>query len=128
MPTDEYSTPVSSGAGKLKLKGVKDAKVDKPKKKRKSKKADLKSTNATEEPSKKGAEEGNDKIVEDTQAVDDADGSAVGVKTEAEKRHEEMRRKRVRAPNDLRSARRHTNLGSMGHLSPWNGLTRSLLF
>lgn len=87
MPNSDY---VSSGGG-LKLKGVKDGGVKKSKKK-KDKKVDL-------------GGDGDGSLVPqkaekvDTEVLDEADAETVTTtqiaKTAAERKHEEMRRKRV---------------------------------
>ena len=124
----------STGSGKLKLKGVKDSKVDK-KKKKKSKPKDAAAGDST------AADDNDDEVFhdksvmlkklededaqlakEERRKMDLVDGKEVGpgagidhdneereaVKTEAEKRYEEQRRKRVRSsafPPGLISAR-----------------------
>jgi protein FAM32A len=97
MPTDDY-TPITRGS--LKLKGVKDSKIDKKKKKKKK-------TEDSDSISKSAEVVASDKDGEDALG---AEGSAekpptthTGAgKTEAERRHEEMRRKRVRcAPSSV---------------------------
>lgn len=106
-----------AGSGKLKLKGVKDAKIDKKKKKKSSGKPNDGSTDRGEDNAfhdksvilKKLEDEDAQLEKEDRRNLAVVDGEEVGpgagirddeerqvVKTEAEKRHEEQRRKRVR--------------------------------
>lgn len=108
--SDPYS--VISSTGKLKLKGVKDSKIDKKKKKKSKPKTEA------EDGAEDGAEDLEDKSVmlrkleeEDAQITKDGnretDGRPVGsmageevevserIKTEAEKRFDEHRRKRL---------------------------------
>lgn len=102
MPGDEYSA--ISGGGKLKLKGskVKDGRIDKTKKKKK--KADsegptaetrAKSTEA--EPEKQEALERQLETVDNKldAELSDSGEKRVVFKTEAERKHEEQRKKRV---------------------------------
>lgn len=88
MASDEYS--VVGGGGALKLKG---AKVHKKKKKRD--KSDLEK-NILKEVVKKGNTAEDKKA--DTKADEDEDDRPVVQKTESEKRHEEIKRKRVSRP------------------------------
>jgi FAM32A len=105
MPTDDYTSTPSTG--KLKLKGVKDSKVTK-KKLHKSIKDDrpvadvednsvvlkkLKEEDRDME-QKEGIKQGKSKEWEDEDVVHDELG--VRVKTDAERRYDEQRRKRVR--------------------------------
>jgi len=100
MGTEDYTASVG---GSLKLKGVKDSKVTKHKSKKKNKKAkDEQTDNATEEAKPK--EQALDRALaseEEKEEGDDAQRQeeirGVG-KTEAERRHEERRRKRVGCP------------------------------
>lgn len=91
----------------MKLKGVTDSKVDKKKKKKKTKKdnkekedtllnpADDVASPVRDQDQDQAASASNDKSTERPDATGSPiDGAYVG-KTEAEKRHEEMRRKRV---------------------------------
>ena len=119
----------SAGAGKLKLKGVKDSKVDKRKKKKSS------SSKPQEENSVATVQDAEDRFgdrsvmlrkleeedggiaseerkavqqrKEDTNAdqPDEHDGEQTGeiVKTEAERRYEEQRRRRVSTPRSVLS-------------------------
>lgn len=99
MAPDEYSS--TGGGGKLKLKGgkVSDGRVEKRKKKKGLKKEKEDSSNQTRSQDQEVAErgpEGTDQ--EKTPAVEDErdempEGSAA--KTEAERKYEEVRRKRV---------------------------------
>lgn len=106
-----------AGSGKLKLKGVKDAKIDKKKKKKSSSKPKEGPTDGGEDNAfhdksvmlKNLEDEDAQFAKEDRRSLAVPDGEEVGpgaasrdeeerqvVKTEAEKRHEEQRRKRVR--------------------------------
>merc|ERR1711939_1009017 len=92
MAPGEYA---SAGSGKLKLKGVKDAKVDKKKKKKPSSKPKDEAGGVGD------GDSFQDKSVmlknledEDEQLAKDDEEREI-VKTEAEKRHEEQRRKRL---------------------------------
>lgn len=108
MPADEYSTP--GGGGKLKLKGSKiaDGRVEKKKKKKKQKENETKkaSPEADAEQQQQQQPDENETTTttprDTSRAPDEADhpeesspdvGSAG--KTEAERRHEEMRKRRV---------------------------------
>ena len=106
MGSGDY-TAVTNGA--LKLKGVKGSRIDKPKKKKKR----AKESTPTDQPKDTadgsdvegaGKDLGNElektlKKALDEELADPEDGeSTLGVgKTEAERRHEERRRKRVRS-------------------------------
>jgi protein FAM32A len=83
MPSDDYA-PLGGG-GALKLKG---AKVDKKKKKKKAKTDLVKNISGPDESSKPKTP---DAATEDREQ----DDAFVPQKTEAEQRHEEIRRKRV---------------------------------
>ena len=106
MPGDEYSAV--GGGGKLKLKGfkVKDGRVDKPKAKKK------KASQKDEQPQQQQQqrlpeeEEGRGSKTENLEEEEDAlrldkknphedDTNRVVYKTDAERKHEEQRRKRV---------------------------------
>lgn len=91
MGKEDYATT----GGTLKLKGVKDSKVEKKKKKKKPKPET--ETEDTEKQPTSNKHEGNE--VEDPTRETDQDAMALDVafvgKTEAERRHEEMRRQRV---------------------------------
>ncbi|RAO66127.1 uncharacterized protein BHQ10_002139 [Talaromyces amestolkiae] len=102
MPGDEYSA--ISGGGKLKLKGskVKDGRVDKTKKKKKKTDQDgataetrAKSTEA--EPEKQEASERHFDTVDDKldDELSESGEKRVVFKTEAERKHEEQRKKRL---------------------------------
>jgi protein FAM32A len=90
MPSDDYA-PLGGG-GALKLKG---AKVDKKKKKKKAK-SDLVKNLAGPE-----GDESKTKSPEPEEKKREPDVDFVPQKTEAERRHEEIRRKRVSQPNLL---------------------------
>jgi protein FAM32A len=90
-PGDEYAAATS---GTLKLKGVQGSKIDKKKKKKRKKKE------GEEEEAKPATPEATADVTESGTAADaegrhESDGAAYVGKTEAERRHEEMRRKRV---------------------------------
>ncbi|KAI7973612.1 hypothetical protein EIK77_004218 [Talaromyces pinophilus] len=103
MPGDEYSA--ISGGGKLKLKGskVKDGRIDKTKKKKKKAESEgdsaetrAKSTEA--EPEKEEALERQSNTIDSKKLDDELSDSGekrVVFKTEAERKHEEQRKKRV---------------------------------
>ncbi|RAH65087.1 DUF1754-domain-containing protein [Aspergillus aculeatinus CBS 121060] len=111
MPADEYSTP--GGGGKLKLKGSKiaDGRVEKKKKKKKQKENETKkaSPEADAEQQQQQQQHPNENETTTTttprdtsRAPDEADhpeesSPDVGPagKTEAERRHEEMRKRRL---------------------------------
>lgn len=98
MPGDEYSA--ISGGGKLKLKGskVKDGRVDKTK--RKKKKAEPERA-VTPETRAKSTEAETEEAVErvDSKKLDgelsDSGEKTIVFKTEAERKHEEQRKKRL---------------------------------
>lgn len=117
MPPDEYA-PTTRGT--LKLKGVKDSKVDKKKKKKKK-------AEDTEGPSRetelsatpqggKGALD-NEGARQGSEARDGEDKDAIvgAGKTEAEIRHEEMRKKRVGCLSCLQKRRRGYSADSGDH-------------
>lgn len=93
MPKDEYS---SVGGGALKLKGAKDAGIDKKRKKKKPKpdsgSGEASSSKDTTD-SKRTEAKGNDTQIISGDAEDLPPPEVF--KTEAERRHDEMRRKRV---------------------------------
>ncbi|KAK5241051.1 hypothetical protein LTR40_008546, partial [Exophiala xenobiotica] len=109
MAPSDYA---SAGSGKLKLKGVKDAKVDKKKKKKPSGKPKEEAGDGESFKDKsvmlKSLEDEDEQLAkEERRMIGVVDGKEVGpgagikddeereiVKTEAEKRHEEQRRKR----------------------------------
>lgn len=114
MAKDDYLT--STPGGSLRLKGAKDAGVTKKKKKKKSKPpsspnsgADQKPNKESEDPGKADRELSEDSRIEEGTAAKeraanpaqevDVEEEEVGgphvYKTEAERRHEDMRRKRV---------------------------------
>ncbi|EED21520.1 conserved hypothetical protein [Talaromyces stipitatus ATCC 10500] len=112
MPADEYST--ISGGGKLKLKGVKDGRVDKTKKKKKKhhkpqeegaavsagEETRAESTEAAAETGQEdvskevalGAQSDGRKLNEE---ISDSGEKRVVYKTEAERKYEEQRKKRL---------------------------------
>ena len=101
MAKDDY---IVATGGSLKLKGVKDAKVDKKKKKKKAKAGDTPeptSTPSADSGAPPDAEtnrndddgSGSREVGSGTEIIPE-DGPSVG-KTETERRHEEMKRKRV---------------------------------
>ena len=99
MGKDEYAT---AGGGALKLKGVKNAGVEKKRRKDKrpkSKPAEkaLATPVAEEEEPVRGDEELDTTSKADTELREP-------LKTEAERRHEEMRRKRVREAEEVDGA------------------------
>jgi protein FAM32A len=96
MVKDDYAS--AGGRGSLKLKGVKDSKIDK-KKKKKSKKLNLEGEaggKASASPAPANDEQaGSAKLVDEDGLLDDDVESELVGKTEAERRHAEMQRKRV---------------------------------
>ncbi|ROV92716.1 hypothetical protein VSDG_06621 [Cytospora chrysosperma] len=90
MPSDEYK---SAGGGALRIKG---AKVKKNKTKKKEKKTDLEKNLEAGEPLKDAKNEEDEQPEEkiENEAGDDAEPSK-GHKTEAERRFEEARRKKL---------------------------------
>ncbi|KIV83976.1 hypothetical protein PV11_05956 [Exophiala sideris] len=113
MAPSDYA---SAGSGKLKLKGVKDSKVDKKKKKKSSSKPkdetgagdgddsfqdrSVMLKNLEDEDAQLAEEENSKRNVVDTKEVKPATGLADEeereiVKTEAERKYEEQRRKRL---------------------------------
>ncbi|KAK4947534.1 hypothetical protein LTR10_013479 [Elasticomyces elasticus] len=113
MAPSDYA---SAGSGKLKLKGVKDSKVDKKKKKKSSSKPkdetgagdgndsfqdrSVMLKNLEDEDAQLANEENSKRSVDDRKAVEPATGLADEderdvVKTEAERKYEEQRRKRL---------------------------------
>lgn len=123
MPADDYKSVSSGGALKLKLKGAKDSKVTKKRKYnsgREGKPAEtpddhsvtLKKLDNEQKQKKRGRREAEEDEDEDEDGdgeegiqpdygdpeKEDVDGqSGAGSKTEAERRYEEQKRKRVRA-------------------------------
>jgi protein FAM32A len=98
MPADDYA---QATRGTLKLKGVKDSKVDKKKKKKKKTEdsdSTLKSKDKKSIEVDELLESTSDARRKDNEIEEPEDTSPIPTgagKTEAEKRHEEMRRKRV---------------------------------
>ena len=118
MGADEYTAAAS---GSLKLKGVKDSKIDKKKKKKRRQLED----DSLKEPAKiakgqveefdtDGASKPNERTLGDALAEEDAESDCTPIgagKTEAERRHEERRRKRVsRSASFLYSIYRESGL------------------
>jgi FAM32A len=100
MPPDEYA---STTRGTLKLKGVKDSKVDKKKKKKKKAEDTEGPARETELSAAPQGGEGaldNEGARQSSEARDGEDKDAIvgAGKTEAEIRHEDMRKKRVGCP------------------------------
>jgi protein FAM32A len=98
MAPDEYST---GGGGKLKLKGskVSDGRVDK-KKKKKAKKEKEKETDAEQAEAEKSQRQESREADSAERAVsrerdEDGGSGSSAAKTEAERKYEEIRRKRV---------------------------------
>ena len=87
MPSDDNATT----GGSLKLKGVQGSKIHKKKKRKKAKEGEIEKSVAVRERSEQA--ESSEKPHSETEA-DAADLVSVG-KTEAEKRYEEVKRKRV---------------------------------
>lgn len=104
MPSSDYSSAVGGG---LKLKGAKDAGVKKHKKKKpKPESSESKAAAAEKDPQGEGST-ALQKALAEEEDEDTAAGKEVGKvdkdagKTEAQKKHEEMRRKRVRSSTPL---------------------------
>ncbi|KAH0545152.1 hypothetical protein FGG08_000764 [Glutinoglossum americanum] len=98
MARDEYA----AAGGTLKLKGVKDSKVDKKRKKKKVKaqpENETTSNQATAEEDMTAGEEKRPEASRDgslgARASSEASAPLMIGKTEAERRHEEMKRKRI---------------------------------
>ncbi|KAI9835085.1 MAG: hypothetical protein M1819_002637 [Sarea resinae] len=98
MAKDDYA----AAGGSLKLKGVKDSKIDKKKKKKKPKQTEARDsasadrlTSADSEAAALAKSDSGTHGVESAEKGDDRDDLVVVGKTEAEKRHDEMRRKRL---------------------------------
>jgi protein FAM32A len=89
MGSDDYSSAIGGG---LKLKGAKPAGINKKKKKNKSKD---KVTEGASESKKSALQKALEDEEADVRAEDSEEGSMGDGKTEAERKHEEMRRKRV---------------------------------
>ena len=99
MPSSDYTAAIGGG---LKLKGVKDAGVKRHKKKKSTPKPDPENPQPSETGDKQPEPEGAlqkalaDEEQNSTQAVKEQDSEAKEYgKTEAQRRHEERRRKRV---------------------------------
>lgn len=96
MAPDEYST---GGGGKLKLKGskVSDGRVDKKKKKKAKKEKDAAQGDQAEQAQRSQRQESGeaDSLRDESRERDEQAGSSAA-KTEAERKYEEVRRKRVR--------------------------------
>ena len=103
MVIDDYT---SAAGGSLKLKGVKDSKIDKKKKKKKKTQPEDNPTkgsatsdlNQDEDPTHSADSDSRRKMLGNALAEEDGEneGRPLGAgKTEAERRHEERRRKRV---------------------------------
>lgn len=103
MPaSSDYATPVGGG---LKLKGAKNAGIDKTKSKKKKKKIKAPSAAAQQQDEQGGGgrespAEARDRAEKDDEDAEDGRRAALveggsGGKTEAERRHEEMRWKRL---------------------------------
>lgn len=105
MPSSDYTNAVGGG---LKLKGAKDAGVKKPKKKKPKPDA-----NASKAPDAEKAQEPNDEtstalqkaLADEEETADNAqeadrvvktDRDAIAGKTEAQRKHDDIRRRRVR--------------------------------
>jgi hypothetical protein len=117
MPPDEYA-PTTRGT--LKLKGVKDSKVDKKKKKKKKAEDTEGPSRETELPATPQGGEGapdNEGARQGSEARDGEDKDAIvgSGKTEAEIRHEEMRKKRVGCPSCSQKRRRGYSADSGDH-------------
>lgn len=98
MPLDDYAAAPSSG--KLKLKGVAGSKVEKKKKKKSKDKDKGKNKEPDQEREVERGESGTPAAADEAELVvaDEQDAGPEGVgriKTAAEIRHEEMKRKRV---------------------------------
>lgn len=100
MPSSDYSSAVGGG---LKLKGAKDAGV----KKHKKKKAKPESSESTTAAAEKNPEDGESTALQKALAEEEDKHTVAGKmdkdagKTEAQRKHEEMRRKRVRSSTPL---------------------------
>lgn len=98
MAPDEYST---GGGGKLKLKGVSDGRVDKKKKKKAKKEKENGKDGATGEQAGQvqaqwqNSESGNTERAVSREREHDDEAGPSAAKTEAERKYEEVRRKRV---------------------------------
>ena len=104
MAKEDYASAVVSGGGGLKLKGAKNAGIDKKRKRDKKKhKQESQAGDGQAGPSSSQVEEDGKgeaphaiKEAAEPEQAEDVNLKEVG-KTEAEKKHEEMRRKRVSA-------------------------------
>jgi protein FAM32A len=118
MPLDDYT---SSAGGALKIKG---AKVSKSKKKKKKDKTDLEknlsggegSTAALSQTTAETREEHHDR---DEREVESGDEAPVSYKTAAERRHEDAKRKRVRAKTAFSKWRGFSFSFFLSLFSPW---------
>jgi protein FAM32A len=97
MAGDEYAAT----GGSLKLKGVKDSKIDKKRKKKKVKAQPENETAGDKAATAEATTEGEEHLVKSreeslgTRRDGEASAPLIIGKTEAERRHEEMKRKRV---------------------------------
>ncbi|EAS30272.3 protein FAM32A [Coccidioides immitis RS] len=111
-PANEYTIP-GGGGGRLKLKGVQDGRIDKKKKKKRSKDNERALDKSKESSDAKGREDSVDEREaqsEGRSVVDpsaDADRAVEDTKTEAERRYEEARRKRLNERLKREGAKTH---------------------
>ncbi|KAI9891534.1 MAG: hypothetical protein M1814_002657 [Vezdaea aestivalis] len=93
MPKDGYS----SHGGALKLKGAKDARIDKKKKKKKSKPSleEPKEVSPHADELRKDSTGADPESGDDTKQIDKEQSQKYDGKTETERRHQEMKRKRL---------------------------------
>ncbi len=92
MPADDYTPPIR---GALKLKGVKDSKIDKKKKKKRKAAEDSDVPSKSKEPAT--TDQDGDEKTGESEELEELGAVVMGSgKTGAEMRHEEMKRKRVR--------------------------------
>ncbi|EFW21001.1 hypothetical protein D8B26_002725 [Coccidioides posadasii str. Silveira] len=111
-PANEYTIP-GGGGGRLKLKGVQDGRIDKKKKKKRSKDNERALDKSKESSDAKGREDSVDERDAQSQGrsvVDpsaDADRAVEDTKTEAERRYEEARRKRLNERLKREGAKTH---------------------
>lgn len=97
MPSSDYTSAVGGG---LRLKGAKDAGIDKKKKKKKRPATDTSRDVDTPPTESRDGEEASERRITKRVGSEEASGNTERVserteKTEAEKKHEETRRKRV---------------------------------
>ncbi|KAK6952188.1 hypothetical protein Daesc_006721 [Daldinia eschscholtzii] len=90
MPADDYVS--AAGTGALKLKG---GKIQKPKKKKKTKVPNLERSLTPGESSTSKSKDVEDPRERDSKDADDGDGDVVEYKTEAERRYEEANKKKM---------------------------------